>query len=147
MRAAKPEELGTEAVPALKAQLHEEELSRLFPIKMKNIDPLSEPEPSKGILVQLQTGEYAVLIYGKLSETLTVLAVRPKLAKTVDNLLKEIHIPDERIIWRVPLQSQSLIKKRLPRSHRARKAAIRGHRLTLRHSKTRRSGKAEPVAR
>jgi hypothetical protein len=147
MRAAKPQELKTEAVPALKIQLPQEELSKLFPIKMKDIDPLSEPEPSKGILLRLQSGDYAVLIYGKLSETLTVLAAPTKLAKTVDNLLKEVPIPDEKIIWRVPLHGQGLIKKRLSQAHQARKAAIRGQRLTSGHSKARRSGKAEPVAR
>ena len=147
MRVAKPEELKTEAEPALKVQIPEGELSRLFPIRMKNIDPLSEPEPSKGILLRLESGDYAVLIYGKLSETLTVLAVRTKLAKTVENLLKEVHIPDEKIIWRVPFHGQVLIKKRVSRSNQARKATIRGQRLTLRHSKARRNGKAEPVAR
>lgn len=147
MRAAKPEELGIEAVPALKVQLPEEELSKLFPFRMKNIDPLSEPESSKGILLRLQSGDYAVLIYGKLTETLTVLAAPTKLAKTLDNLLKEVPIPDEKIIWRVPLHGQAPIKKRLSQAHLARKAAIRGQRLTLRHSKTRRSRKAEPVAR
>jgi hypothetical protein len=146
MRAAKPEELGIEAVPALKIQLPEEELSKLFPFRMRNVDALSEPEPSKGILLRLQSGDYAVLIYGKLSETLTVLAAPTKLAKTVDNLLKEVHIPDEKIIWRLPLHDQGLIKKRVSQAHRVRKA-IRGQRLTLRHSKVRRTGKAEPVAR
>ena len=141
MRVAKPEELKTEAEPALKVRLPEGELSKLFPVRMKNIDPLSEPEPSKGILLRLESGDYAVLIYGKVSETLTVLAVRPKLAKTVDNLLKEVPIPDEKIIWRIPLHSRGLIKKRVSRSHQARKAAIRGQRLA------RRNGKAEPVAR
>ena len=147
MRAAKPEELGIEAVPALKVQLPEEELSRLFPFRMKNLDPLSEPEPSKGILLRLQSGDYAVLVYGKLTETLTVLAAPTKLAKTVDNLLKEVAIPDEYITWRVPLHGQVLIKKRISRARLARKVAIRGQRLTLGHSKTRRSGKAEPVSR
>jgi hypothetical protein len=147
MRVAKPEELGTEAVPALKVQLPEEELSKLFPVRMKNIDSLIEPEPSKGILIRLQSGDYAVLIYGKLSETLTVLAAPTKLAKTVDSLLKEIPIPDAKIIWRSSLQSHAFTKKPLSRSHRARKAASRGQRLTLRHSKTRRAGKAEPIAR
>jgi len=146
MRAAKPQELSTEAVPALKIHLPEEELSKLFPFRMKNIDPLSEPEPSKGILLRLGSGDYAVLIYGKLSETLTVLAAPTKLGKTVDNLLKEVHIPHEKIIWRLPLNGQGLIKKRPSRAHQARKA-IRGQRLTLGHSKARRTGNAEPVAR
>lgn len=146
MRAAKPEELGIEAVPALKIQLPEEELSKLFPFRMRNVDALSEPEPSKGILLRLQSGDYAVLIYGKLSETLTVLAAPTKLAKTVDNLLKEVHIPDEKIIWRLPRHGQGLSKKRFSQAHQARKA-IRGQRLTLGHSKVRRTGKAEPVAR
>jgi hypothetical protein len=151
MRAAKPQELRTEAVPALKIQLPEGELSKLFPVRMKNIDPLSEPEPSKGILVRLQSGDYVVLVYGKMSETLTVLAARPKLEKTVESLLKEVHIPDEMIVWRLPLRRQglaqkSLIKKALSRSHPAGKA-LRARRLTLRRSRARRNGKAEPVAR
>jgi hypothetical protein len=55
MRLASPQELQTEATPALRIHLPEKELSRLFPVRMKTLDPLNEPEPSKGALVQLSS--------------------------------------------------------------------------------------------
>lgn len=153
MRAARPHELKEEAVPALKIQLPQDELAKLFPIRMKDIDPLIEPEPSKGILIRLNSGDYAVLIYGKLSETLTVLAVQANLPRTVESLLDEVPIPHQKIIWRVPLQSKFQLKKKAAKSRHLKKlklspiSATQPGRLASHRAKSHRTKKAEPAIR
>jgi hypothetical protein len=147
MRAARPSELKTEAVPALRAELLREELSELFPVKMKSIDPLSEPEPSEGILLRLKSGDYAVLVYGKSSGMLTVLAPQAKLKRTIDSLLDEAPIPSEKIVWRASSERQPHTNgSSSEMKHRKKKLidkVTRRGRLTLRSRGTHRRRKGE----
>jgi hypothetical protein len=102
MRAAKPSELKSLAVPVMTAKVSKQELSEWFPVPFKHItDPEATPEPSKGALVKLAEGPYFVAYWGELSEQLTV-----QIPKATDpsRFLKafftEIPLPKSRIVWR-----------------------------------------------
>jgi hypothetical protein len=109
MRRAKPDELTTEAFAVLTVEVSEPEFKKLFPVDMEEIDPHAEPEPSVGALVQLQSGPYVVVIYGKESHTMKVLVpdgTDP--IKGIEQVLAEVPIPKRRILWRYE-------RKRVPR--------------------------------
>ena len=142
MRLASPQELQTEATPALRIHLPEKELSRLFPVRMKTLDPLNEPEPSKGALVQLSSGDYVVLIYGKTSQTLTVaFPHKATVQKAVQGLLEEVPIPARGIVWQVqPPKKRAAHPKK--RSAALRTLAMHGRGTALRRSYSNRVAKA-----
>ena len=101
MRRAKPDELSTEAFAVLTAEVSEPELKKLFPVEMEEIDSLAEPEPSVGALVQLRSGPYVVVIYGKETHTMKVLVPQgTDPIKGIEQVLAEVPIPKRRIRWR-----------------------------------------------
>src|ERR1044071_4573361 len=104
MRLAEPHELTSPAVPVLAAHLSEDELSRLVPIRFKDItDPLETREPAKGALVQLETGGYVVLLYGCSSNELSVeLPNVRNLTRSVAEFLREVQLPLSRVFWHRP---------------------------------------------
>src|SRR5919205_2093663 len=104
MRLAEPHELTTPAVPVLAAHLSEDELSRLVPIRFKDItDPLETREPAKGALVQLSTGGYVVLFYGCSSNELSVeFPNASNLTRSVTEFLREVQLPLSRVFWHRP---------------------------------------------
>jgi hypothetical protein len=65
MRRAKPDELNKDAKTIALLQLSEKRLRELFPVEFSEVDPLAAAEPSIGSLVQLDSGPYAVVMYGK----------------------------------------------------------------------------------
>src|SRR3954451_10756751 len=68
MRVAQPDELTEHALPVLTARLSEAELRKWFPVSFQEItDPAATPEPSKGALIQLDAGQFAVIYYGEVS--------------------------------------------------------------------------------
>ncbi len=101
MHRARPEELQTEAVPALTARLSESALAKLFPVKMEEMDSWDEPEPSKGALIQLESGHYLVVIYGKETQTTEILVPEGTNVTTgIEALLAEVPLSPKSILWR-----------------------------------------------
>jgi hypothetical protein len=119
MRLAEPHELTTPAVPVLAAHLSEDELSRLVPIRFKDItDPLETREPAKGALVQLETGGYVVLFYGCSSNELSVeFPIASNLTRSATEFLREVQLPLSRVFWHRP-------DVELRQSHVARKISV-----------------------
>src|SRR4051812_5016819 len=102
MRAAKPNELKTHALPVLTARISDAELTKWFPVSFQHIDdPQEAPEPSKAALIKLDAGDYFVLYYGEISNQLTL-----RIPESTDGsaflsaFLREVPLPRTRIIWR-----------------------------------------------
>lgn len=144
MRLADPQELKTPAVQVLAAHVSEDELSRLVPIKFKDItNPEEAREPSKGALVQLDTGGYVVLFYGCRSNELTVeFPSANNLTHSVTEFLREVQLPLSRVFWHRP--DVELRPPHVPENVSASKPALRSlspKQVTYR-STTRKKGKA-----
>ena len=100
MRRAKPEELNEDAEPIALLQLSEDRLHELFPVDFIEADPLSAAEPSLGSLVQLDSGPYAVVMYGKsIGETEVSMPVSVPLARYWAAFLREVPLIDNEIVW------------------------------------------------
>jgi hypothetical protein len=144
MRRAEPHELNAKVVPVLAATLSKKDLQRLFPVRFDEVDSFSEPEPSEGALVQLESGPLAVVMWGRSTGNLTVslpeAADRPKVIRA---LLSEVSFPLKAITWRAdqatPTRARVTVmtpkKRARPRPHPLKKAAkmparktARGHR-------------------
>jgi hypothetical protein len=102
MRAAKPNELKTHALPVLTARISETELAKWFPVTFQQIDdPQEAAEPSKAAVIKLDDGDYFVLYYGEISNQLTL-----RIPESTDGsaflsaLLREVPLPRTRILWR-----------------------------------------------
>lgn len=105
MRRAKPQELTTRAVPAMTARLTEGELLEWMPIPFDEIsDPLATPEPSKGALVELDSGGYIVLFYGEDSHQLIVEIPEntEDPSALLSDFLSEVPLPASRVLWHRP---------------------------------------------
>lgn len=108
MHRAKPETLHEDVVSILQAKVSEFELRRLFPMKMDDLDPLSEPEPSIGLLIQLKSGGLVVAIYGRETGTLSLrIPESESVADALKAILDEILIEKESISWLVSEDSRS----------------------------------------
>ncbi len=102
MRRAKPQELRQRAVPVMTAQLSEAELLEWMPVRFDDIDdPLATPEPSKGALVELESGEFVVLFYGKESSQLTleIPEATADASELVASFFSEVPLPLSRVLW------------------------------------------------
>jgi hypothetical protein len=89
-------------MPVLTAHVTGAELTRWFPIRFEDIDdPLAAAEPSKAALVQLRTGDYVVLSYGKESEQLTVEipSAAADTASVLAALFDEVPLSPSRVLW------------------------------------------------
>jgi hypothetical protein len=71
-KAAPNESLISEEV-IFELRISEKDFKQLFYIEFDELDILAAPEPSLGAMVCLESGQYLVLIYGKVTKTLTVL--------------------------------------------------------------------------
>ncbi len=101
MHCLPPGELTREAIPAVTARLSESALARLFPVKLSEMNPWDEPEPSKGALIQLRSGVRVVLIYGKVTHTAKVLVPDgADLTSSMNALFSEVALPADSILWR-----------------------------------------------
>src|SRR3954453_10787361 len=96
MRRAKPDELNEDAKPIALLQLSEGRLRELFPVEFSEVDPLAAAEPSIGSLVQLDSGLYAVIMYGKVTGQTEVSMLFPAhwLA-----FLREVPLSTNEIVW------------------------------------------------
>ena len=102
MRRAKPHELTTRAVPVMTARLSEAELLKWLPVRFDDIDdPLATPEPSKGALIELESGAYVVVYYGKESNQLTleIPETTRDSSALVASFFHEVPLPASRVLW------------------------------------------------
>jgi len=100
VRRASPEELNEDARPIALLRLSKDRLEELFPIELSDADPLSTAEPSIGGLVQLNSGPYAVVIYGKITgETEVSLPVSAPMARHWAAFLCEVPLGAKEIVW------------------------------------------------
>jgi hypothetical protein len=100
MRRAKPDELNEDAKPIALLQLSEDRLRELFPVDFSEVDPLAAAEPSIGSLVQLDSGPYAVVMYGKSTgETEVSMPVSAPLARYWAAFLREVPLIANEIVW------------------------------------------------
>lgn len=105
MRRAKPQELKTHAVPVLTARITEAELGRWLPIPFDEItDPLAVPEPTRGALVQLESGSYVVVYYGRDSGQLflEIPEATTDSSALVAEFFREVPLPTSRVLWLRP---------------------------------------------
>lgn len=100
MRRARPAELQEDAVPALVLSVDPHRLRELFPVRFSRVDSLAEPEPSKGALIQLDSGPYAVVMYGTETGRATIsLPAASNVRRTLAALLRETPIHRDEIEW------------------------------------------------
>jgi len=100
MRRASPNELNEDARPIALLRPSKNRLEELFPIEFSEADPLSAAEPSIGGLVQLESGPYAVVMYGKVSgETEVSLPVSAPIARHWAAFLREVPVVAKEIVW------------------------------------------------
>jgi hypothetical protein len=89
-----------DARPIALLQLSEDRLRELFPVELSEADPLSSAEPSIGGLVQLDSGPYAVVVYGKTTgQTEVSLPVSTPMAKHWTAFLREVPLVTQEIVW------------------------------------------------
>src|SRR5258706_14822036 len=99
MRRARPEELNEDAKPIALLRLSKDRLQELFPVEFSDADPLSAAEPSIGGLVQLESGPYAVVMYGKVSaEAAVCLPVSAPLARHWAAFLAQVPLIAQEIL-------------------------------------------------
>jgi hypothetical protein len=100
MRRARPDELNEDAKPVALLQLSEDRLRELFPVDFTEVDPLAAAEPSIGSLVQLDSGPYAVVMFGKSTgETEVSMPVSAPLARYWAAFLREVPLIANEIVW------------------------------------------------
>lgn len=104
MHVAKPEELTSYALPVLTAQVSDAELAEWFPVPFEEIEnPDATPEPSRGALLRLSTGELFVIYFGRVSKQLTLrLPPTSHESAVVESFLREVPLPLSRVIWHRP---------------------------------------------
>jgi len=68
---------------------------------LEPLDSFTEPEPSRGATIELANGRYLVVIYGEITERLSVHAGTDA-QEAVDDFLRESRLPESAIVWRRP---------------------------------------------
>lgn len=100
MRRATPDESLIGDAPILVWHLSEAEFARLFPVEMDQVDPLAWPEPAIGGIVQLKSGQYLGIIYGKATERLYIhIPSGQESAAVLEKLFEEIPLSSESVVW------------------------------------------------
>ncbi|HEV7488336.1 MAG TPA: hypothetical protein VGQ65_21890 [Thermoanaerobaculia bacterium] len=124
MRRAKPNELNEDAKPIALLQLSEDRLRELFPVEFSQVDPLAAAEPSIGSLVQLDSGPYAVVMYGKSTgETEVSMPVSAPLARYWAAFLREVPLINNEIVWTSAKIAPRVAARPSPRKPQTAKAA------------------------
>jgi hypothetical protein len=100
MRRARPSELKEDAVPAMVLSIDPRRLRELFPVRFSRVGSFAEPEPSKGALIQLDSGPYAVVMYGTETGRATIsLPAASNVRLALAALLRETPIHRDEIEW------------------------------------------------
>ena len=101
MQRANPEALMEDVLPVLQARVSRRKLDLLLPVEMDDLDPLSEPEPSIGALIELDSRDLLVATYGlETGELLLQVPESKPLASALKAILEEVPLDAEDIIWR-----------------------------------------------
>ena len=100
MRRARATEMNEDAVPALVLSVDAHRLRELFPVRFSRVAPLAEPEPSTGALIQLDSGPYAVVMYGKETGRATIsFPASADVRRALAALVREAGIRRDEITW------------------------------------------------
>ena len=100
MRRAHPDALSEDATPGVVLDLSELRLRELFPVRFSRMDALSEPEPSKGALVRLNSGLHVVVAYGTITHRATLsFPVSADLRQAIRTVFDEVRIRPSEIVW------------------------------------------------
>jgi hypothetical protein len=127
MRRAKPDELNEDAKPIALLQLSEDRLRELFPVEFTEADALAAAEPSIGSLVQLDSGPYAVVMYGKSTgEAEVSMPVSAALAQYWAAFLREVPLIANEIVWTsVNVAPRSTVRPSARQPEEAKTAAMK----------------------
>lgn len=100
MKRAQPHELQEDAIPGLVLSLSEARLRELFPVPFAQMDPYSEPEPSDGALVQLESGLHVVVVRGTITHRVTLsFPASANLSRALESVFAEVSIRPAEIVW------------------------------------------------
>jgi hypothetical protein len=100
MKRTQPHELQQDAVPGLVLNLSVARLRELFPVEFDAMDPLSEPEPSEGALVRLDSGLQVVVVHGTITHRVTLsFPATADLSRALPNVFAEIPVRSSEIVW------------------------------------------------
>jgi hypothetical protein len=100
MRRARAAEMNEDAVPVLVLSVDERRLRELFPVRFSRVDALAEPEPSTGALIQLDSGPYAVVMYGKETGRATIsFPATSDVRRALAALIRETPIRRNEVEW------------------------------------------------
>jgi hypothetical protein len=92
--------MNEDAVPALVLSVDERRLRELFPVRFSRVDALAEPEPSTGALIQLDSGPYAIVMYGKETGRATIsFPATADVGRALAALIRETTIRRNEIEW------------------------------------------------
>lgn len=100
MKRAQPHELQQDAVPGLVLNLSAARLRELFPVPFDVMDPLSEPEPSEGALVRLDSGLPVVVVHGQVTHRVTLsFPVSVDVSHALRSVFAEVPVRSSEIVW------------------------------------------------
>lgn len=100
MRRARAAEMNEDAVPALVLSVDERRLRELFPVRFSRVNAFAEPEPSTGALIQLDSGPYAVVMYGKETGRATIsFPATADVRRALAALIRETTIRRSEVEW------------------------------------------------
>jgi hypothetical protein len=92
--------LSEDAIPVLVLSVDEQRLHELFPVRFSRVDALAEPEPSTGALIQLDSGPYAVVMYGQETGRATIsFPATADVRLALAALVREMAISRSEIEW------------------------------------------------
>jgi hypothetical protein len=74
-------------------------LRDVVPVPLAALDSFTEPEPSTGATIRLETGRHIVLIYGLETQQLQIHAQPADICEVVDDFLRETGLDATAIEW------------------------------------------------
>jgi hypothetical protein len=77
-------------------------LRRAIPVALEKLGPFTEPEPSEGATIELASGRYVGIIFGLVTERLSIYAANPDGVAAVADFLRESKIGEASIEWMDP---------------------------------------------
>jgi len=102
MRRAASDAITTAPVLALIAYLPASMLRRTIPVELEEVDPFAEPEPSEGATIELASGRYVIVIFGRETERLSVHAAWPEAPESIADFLRESGLDAAAVEWMEP---------------------------------------------
>jgi hypothetical protein len=100
MRRAPADAIQTAPELVLIAHVPAAAIAKAVPIELEPLDAFSEPEPSTGATIELASGRLVVVIYGAVTERISLHAAGADADDAVDDFLQESGIAAEAVEWR-----------------------------------------------